>query len=187
MNESISFDHYRKAMQHCNTCSFSKCDYGKDCDHYWIFNGNYEVTCPECGEAMVFLPDDEYNKSKTGDYACLCCGFNLVKEEFKPVKFFFTPGEAQIIDHRLEVPDALAEALELDSDYVYDVCLNFETQLKAGFLEYKTENEKAIFEDCIEGSTVFGNYDYMEPAEKGALNRAVNSIEKKTGVTFPRF
>lgn len=81
----------------------------------------------------------------------------------------------------------MAECLELNYEYVYNVCLEFKKQLKKNYLEYETEHEKAIFEDCIEGSTVYGNYEFMTSAQKAALNRMTNSIEKKTRIHFPNF
>lgn len=111
----------------------------------------------------------------------------MENKKIKPIKFKFTPGESVIIEHRLGVPDALAECLELNYEYVHDVCLKFEKQLKKGYLEYETHYEKIIFEDCIEGSTVFGNHESMTSAQKAALNRMTNSIEKKTRIHFPNF
>tara|TARA_R110000803_G_scaffold210718_1_gene283370 strand:+ start:6821 stop:7159 length:339 start_codon:yes stop_codon:yes gene_type:complete len=65
-----------------------------------------------------------------------------------------SPLQKKILDHRLEVPDALAEAIGLDADeFISEVCANL---IVGNYLSAMLENPatvRALLVDCVEGST----------------------------------
>lgn len=103
----------------------------------------------------------------------------------------FTPSEAEILLHRLEVPDCLADALEEEfpRDKVEALASMMAEQAKAGNLviHVATEPEAlAILADCCNGSTFF-NGGAEDAISEGALSKgkylsqlkAARSLEEK--------
>ena len=118
-----------------------------------------------------------------------------------PIKF--TEKEWEVIKHRLEVPDALYEALFMDSYDSWRQYVSYEDTSKAcDFLlstggnipDLKENISYYILKDCIEGSTFFPSMGWAdELGEKGdekklrrKWNGVANSIEKKTGLNLPK-
>ena len=102
----------------------------------------------------------------------------------------FTPHEAKIIKHRLEVPDALADALEADfgNDDVADAAIWLRVRLdmrNAIDFDALTKVERAVLVDSLEGSTYFCGLDdavilgELTPQAAGAVERAASGIESK--------
>jgi hypothetical protein len=82
----------------------------------------------------------------------------------KAVKIKFTKTEVEILDHRLTVPDALADALEDDGhehDEVMGMARSLQRRFAAGDTEFDTGTcspvALAILVDCCDGSTFFGS------------------------------
>lgn len=100
----------------------------------------------------------------------------------------FTPMEWEIIDHRLGVPDAIAEALEEDfpgvhpdtiMDRCYAICM-------CGCVPDDLDDKlsRYIIWDCVDGSTFMDGVDDAYPDELtqqkvAAYRRAMNSLERK--------
>jgi len=103
-----------------------------------------------------------------------------------------TKNEIEIIQHRLEAPDCIAEATELSQGFVQDVVEKFEDQMHDGYVESGDIDEGRVLEDCITGST------FMPGVEQGlewgeisrqkaqAYRRACDTLENKTGWSIPR-
>lgn len=100
----------------------------------------------------------------------------------------FSPSEWEVLSHRLEIPDCIAEALE-DSTAE-------EAAEKLAGLEPRTEIPATqlnleIFRDCVDGNTFFENLDdavACDEVSRGkalAYRRAGRSLEDKLGVCFP--
>ena len=104
-----------------------------------------------------------------------------------------TKTEFEILAHRLEVPDALADCLEqFDKDIIFE---QSKFLLKNGLsieLDNLNEVQKAILIDCCEGSTFFA--DCNDAVASGELSkgkllswfRAAESLEKKLGCFVTR-
>lgn len=116
-------------------------------------------------------------------------------DEYYPAGLEFTEMEWEIIKHRLEVPDALADALESehtrDSVYLSTANLNGSDGVIDWCLD---ECEKAVLQDAIEGSTFFAAMSWADSlGEKGDAEKlrkkyeaSAKSIEEKTGFNLPR-
>jgi hypothetical protein len=112
-------------------------------------------------------------------------------------KITFTPLEWEIIKDRPE--DCITEVLydqhhdKWERDQI-DWKVNQIYDLKSGDeIDLNDELTFAIIEDCIEGTfmdrvashiNLYGYSEHMTQGQWGALVRAANSIEKKTGVKF---
>jgi len=99
-----------------------------------------------------------------------------------------TELETKILNHRLEVPDAIVDALNGEEDEniffpddIDDIC---EMLLEGSFLsaqDYSYTITEAVLVDCVDGSTYWGasktNGDSNQ--KLGAIERAGNSLVKK--------
>ncbi len=100
-----------------------------------------------------------------------------------------TKLETEILLHRLEVPDCLAEALDEDPDEVALICCQLRTavsDLEAHFAEDRSIHPflaRAILADCVEGSTFVATMESgMESSRKiSAAVRAMESLAVKVG------
>ncbi len=107
------------------------------------------------------------------------------------MKIAFTQSEIDILDHRLQVPDAIADALESDfphtgdvQDLVRQLChyVKIDRAIEAVALP---ELEKAILADALEGSTFFASSEdalALGEISRGQLlnwHNAANSLEQK--------
>ena len=118
-----------------------------------------------------------------------------------PIKF--TEKEWEVIKHRLEVPDALYEAIFMDSnDPVYKRVIREDVENICEYLLSTNGNipnlgtylESEVLKDAIEGSTFFPSMSWAdELGERGdeeklrrKWNGVANSIEKKTGLNLPK-
>lgn len=93
------------------------------------------------------------------------------------MKLQFTKTEVEILDHRLTVPDAVADALAEDgftADDVMDCCDRLAHQFNRGEpwnVTYASSLEKAIIKDCCDGSTFFGCGGAESAVATGELSR----------------
>ena len=118
-----------------------------------------------------------------------------------PIKF--TEKEWEVIKHRLEVPDALYEALFMDrydSFYKYvsyqDTCkaCDFLLSTNGNVPGLKENIPYLILKDCIEGSTFFPSMSWADTLGKKGDEKKIrkqwasvaNSIENKTGLNLPQ-
>ncbi len=103
------------------------------------------------------------------------------------------PMERRLVENRLDLPECLFEALEeeipgLTESRVEQACAHLRSLLQGSFdPEAPGHLEMAVLRDAIEGSTVFGDRDFLEPWERGLLERAARGIERKLGIRFPRY
>jgi len=89
----------------------------------------------------------------------------------------FTKKEWEIIKHRLEVPDAIADALGYDHDPPVEHLLRIGPNKEFT----PTEEQLEILQECCEGSTFFADFDDYKHWEK-----TVRSLEEKLGVEIPK-
>jgi len=103
-----------------------------------------------------------------------------------------TPNEFEILQHRLEMPDTLAQVM-FDT-YVWDVVeveeaarkLYERVKLQRG-IDYQnlTVVERELLHDCLDGSTFFAGMPdevalgRMTRQKQAALHRAADSLEEK--------
>lgn len=108
----------------------------------------------------------------------------------------FTRTEWEIIEHRLQVPDAIAEVLVDDNpdEYTTDSIIADVELLEFGGhtrTEFN-EQELTILRECCEGSTFFAGMDdavARDELSKGyrlAYHHAANRLEKRFNVVTPR-
>ena len=84
----------------------------------------------------------------------------------------FTPLEREIVTHRLEVPDCIAEVLEEDEDVVTDVCDKLIEVIKQPFrASTLTRLQQLVLIDAIDGST------YEALAEGAADNGQLTKVQ----------
>jgi hypothetical protein len=125
----------------------------------------------------------------------------MVIVESKDIKF--TPLEWEILQHRLDVPCAIADALFETYDektdsiiddprWTWDNVHDRAETLTQENIDLDNELDMAILYDAIDGSTYFCNMkealDFGE-ISKGkymSYHKAANSIENKTGVRLSR-
>ena len=104
----------------------------------------------------------------------------------------FTKSELEIVKHRLQVPDAIAECLE--DTWGYGIVADRASLLSENthLIDWSSELDRDIVVDSLEGSTVFcGIEDAVALGEitKGAalaMHKAAKSLEAKLGITIPR-
>lgn len=93
-----------------------------------------------------------------------------------------TPLEKEILNHRLEVDDCIAEALDADRDEVAVAC----TRL----LDDPTPTnrlDKYILWDAVDGSTYCGNCrDFDSPQKVAAAIKAGRSLAEKVSEAINR-
>jgi hypothetical protein len=98
-----------------------------------------------------------------------------------------TKLEREILEHRLEVPDCIAEFLEADFDEVYAAC----QQIAAGEIS-DSPLVRDILADCVEGSTFCGTMigavddGDVTRAQYRAATRAAHSLARKIGAIVGR-
>lgn len=105
-----------------------------------------------------------------------------------------TKTECQIIEHRLEVPDCIADALEhlYSRETIYSEVKKLHQTIRSNELTLETDIEREIIDDCLSGSTFFcGAEDAIATGElsKGqymAWHKAANSLETKFNTHIPR-
>ena len=102
------------------------------------------------------------------------------------MKINFNKTEWQILNHRLEVDDALSEALGIDPDLARQVCkglLNNHNDIDPTPLQLE------ILRDCVEGSTFFGAIDdpSLTSIERARYFKAAYSLEEKLEVNCPLY
>lgn len=110
----------------------------------------------------------------------------------------FTSKEMELLMHRLEASDSVAEALQDDGLWTYDEVRERADMLARSWVKGRPVDidltnalTLAVIEDCIYGSTVYSIIH--EEAADGRITRnalatyrkAAQSIETKTGVDFP--
>ena len=94
-----------------------------------------------------------------------------------------TPLESEILRHRLECPDGIADALEMDFNLAHEVCKSL---LESGFLATLGGGASsvihAVLADAVEGSTYYGASKHNDSDQKlAAISRAGNSLAAKIG------
>ena len=100
---------------------------------------------------------------------------------------FFTKSEWRILEHRLEVPDAIADAISDSDEYDYEEVFSRAEKLLRGSIKNFNSLDLAILRDCCEGSTFFCNAEdavALGEISKGDLlasYRAAISLENKVG------
>jgi hypothetical protein len=98
---------------------------------------------------------------------------------------FFTEKEWEVILHRLEVPDAICEAIEMDYELVSQTCDWFINRRQETGLLHPTDlipTQKQVIANCVESSTYFAlAYTEVsgETSKLGGLTRVCNSVERK--------
>lgn len=99
-----------------------------------------------------------------------------------------TPGECEIIQHRLAVPDAIVEALhEMYHPDLLENAIEVLTGKLHGHIGITlTGIEVDVIRDCMDGSTFFANSEYWQPAKFATWSRVANSLESKFGGEIPR-
>jgi len=101
--------------------------------------------------------------------------------------------ERRLIESRLDLPECLFEALEeeipdLTKSQVEEACARLRERLQGPFdPDALSPLEMAVLRDAIEGSTVFGDWEFLKPWERGLLERAARGVERKLGIRFPRY
>lgn len=101
----------------------------------------------------------------------------------------FTDREKAAIEHRLGVPDSLADSLSEthSEDEVIAASESIERRLRSGDFSELSEVERDVLIDCIEGSTWFGCIDDADVEDQkkaaGDLTRAAKKIENLLGIT----
>lgn len=109
-----------------------------------------------------------------------------------------TKLEMEILRHRLEVPDAICDALcDVEPSYPYEGSLGDEIdsitrRVTAGHWGGLSECEKDILEDCIDGSTFLAVH--LDMANDGVISRqkfqsverAINSLGEKASSLIGR-
>lgn len=104
-----------------------------------------------------------------------------------------SPTERRLIESRLDLPECLFEVLEeeipgLTESQVEHACARVLEAIQGPFdPESLSLLERAVLRDAIEGSTVFGDWEFLEPWERGLLERAARGVERKLGIRFPRY
>ncbi len=66
-----------------------------------------------------------------------------------------TPAQYRILCHRLEVSDAIAEAIEADDNLVHDICRCLLADDLQGSLALSEDVTKRVLEDAVTGSVVW--------------------------------
>jgi hypothetical protein len=93
-----------------------------------------------------------------------------------------TKLEAEILDHRLSVVDALIEVLE---EYHESDVLAVVAKLKRGELaeadRFSRRLTNDVLADCVEGSTFLGAASQESDQKQNAIYRAGESLAKKIG------
>ena len=101
-------------------------------------------------------------------------------------KLKFTKTEQRILDHRLGVPDAIAEAIGISYDFAFEVCKGIEAKITKES-SYGTL-EQTILEDCCSGCTMFADIDEavaigeINVGTKMSMMKAAYSLSDKVGV-----
>jgi len=93
-----------------------------------------------------------------------------------------TPLELEIVKHRLEVSDAIAECLEHDG-FDYDEVVARADALEKDFTLYDdSKMDRAILADCCDGSTYFGSAEHWSSAMyKRRRYAAARTLGEKVG------
>lgn len=101
-----------------------------------------------------------------------------------------TPLEIEILKHRLEVPDCIAQSLDADTGDVDKVCKLLLASLATGELDdeqdYNLPLGRDILAECVEASTYCGAMTDESPAKYRAAQRAAESLAKKVGKLIGR-
>ena len=111
-------------------------------------------------------------------------------------KIKFTPLEWEIIEHRLDAPCAIADALLYTCDENDNVVEWFDwnktndraSEITKDSFKWDDEHDREIILDCISGSTYCSELEsqlkkgYITKGRYSVLKRAINSLYKKTGV-----
>jgi hypothetical protein len=100
----------------------------------------------------------------------------------------FTPGEITVLQHRLAVPDAIADSLSdfYTGDDIVETAMQLDKKLVAGQATDLNELEVQVLRDCVDSSTWFANYDQWPAHECATWSRVADSLESKLGVSMPR-
>ena len=81
-----------------------------------------------------------------------------------------TKVEAEILEHRLEVPDCLAEALEIKYEDAFEICDRLLEMVQARMLPRKLDGVEAeVLADVINGSTMYALSETA--AEEGEITK----------------
>jgi len=140
------------------------------------------------------------------DYTTFCklyTGFEYIspvefatETEFKEVKELmqFTKTEWEILEHRLDCPECLGEALEFSMEWDKETIQYVSWMMRErGRKNIPVDKErKEILVDCCEGSTFFAGME--EAVMDGTINkgkelayiRAANSLEEKLNCNVAR-
>jgi len=105
-------------------------------------------------------------------------------------RVWLTKLEADILLHRLEVPDAIADAMDrLEPETEYEAvalaCERLAKQLRSGYVEPHDKLERAVLEDAFVGSTYVAcmeeaYHDGQLSAQKlGKIKRAYERLGDK--------
>lgn len=96
-----------------------------------------------------------------------------------------TPLEREILNHRLEVPDAIADALMDNDDYSLneeDIENAINKLYRGGDAE--TDIEKLVLWDCVDGSTYGARSDEITHQKQAAIDRAGDSLARKVSAVI---
>lgn len=98
-----------------------------------------------------------------------------------------TPLEREILNHRLEAPDCIAECLDAETESVDRIAAEFiKGNFNAGFAIDRTLAEK-ILEDAVDGSTYLGAaIDNVSPQRERAIYRVGCSLAQKVSELIGR-
>ena len=105
-------------------------------------------------------------------------------------KIRISDAQAEMIEHRLEVPDCIHDVISCDSqefttDEVWDVADVLRKRMSTGWLWCESEIEKYVLEDAVGSSTWFAvneveaNHTHNGGLMMGRLMRTVVSATKK--------
>jgi hypothetical protein len=107
-----------------------------------------------------------------------------------------SPLQAEILSHRLEVPDALADALERSTEQVEAACEELLRLAKSRTIVWDALNSlsREVLIDAVEGSTYYGASSAGEhPRQLANISKAGDSLADKLAkvsgqpVYFPSF
>ena len=93
-----------------------------------------------------------------------------------------TALERDILNHRLELPEAICETLEIEDTYtkitVHEIC----NHIMCDHLDYALEEDRGltydILCDCVECSTYYGATKSWSQLDEGELNKLLKKIKR---------
>ena len=106
----------------------------------------------------------------------------------------FTKSEWEILLHRLEMPDAIAECLTSNEPELFDEFLKRIESISLVNHEIKVGTfEHTVIKECAEGSTYFCNIldavaiGEITKVKQTSMNRARKSLERKLDIEVPLY